>query len=173
MSENPPPEAAEEAAPAADAADADAPSLPELVERLEPYVRPGRAQEAAHVVYEMMVAQSHSGPLPSAAEFARYEATLPGAADRIVAMTEREQAHRHDLQGQAIRADIRLKGRGQLFALAALIMSLLVVALLAYWGHATAAVTLGTGVIVAVVALFLGQRWSPAGRSEAGGEGAE
>lgn len=33
----------------------------------------------------------HSGPIPSAEELARYEEVLPGSADRLISMAEREQ----------------------------------------------------------------------------------
>lgn len=51
-----------------------------------------------------------------------------------------------------------MKGRGQWFALLALILMLSVVGMMAYWGHPVSAATLGTGVVIGVVALFLGQR---------------
>jgi len=38
----------------------------------------------------------HSGPLPSASQFQSYEDACPGSGTRILAMAEREQAHRHD-----------------------------------------------------------------------------
>lgn len=43
----------------------------------------------------MMETESHRGPLPSPRQLALYEDCLGGAAERIVAMAEREQAHRH------------------------------------------------------------------------------
>lgn len=43
------------------------------------------------------VAAHYEGPLPPAAEFARYEATHPGAADRILRMAETEQELRGKL----------------------------------------------------------------------------
>jgi hypothetical protein len=49
----------------------------------------------------------YTGPLPNAAEMERYERTLPGAADRIVAMSESEEDHRH-----------RIENRGQVLAAA-------------------------------------------------------
>jgi uncharacterized membrane protein len=49
----------------------------------------------------------YTGPLPNAAEMERYERTLPGAADRIVAMSESEEDHRH-----------RIENRGQILAAA-------------------------------------------------------
>ena len=37
---------------------------------------------------------SYEGPLPPSAEFGRYNEILPGAAERILAMAEREQEAR-------------------------------------------------------------------------------
>lgn len=137
-----------------------APPKQEIIERLQPYVRAEMADQAATVVQSMLVQQHHSGPLPPAREFRIYESVLPGAADRIIALAEREQGHRHDLEKTVVRAEAGMKGRGQWFALTALLASLLVVALFAMWGHAAAGATLGSAVIVGVVALFLGQKWS-------------
>ncbi len=48
----------------------------------------------------------YSGPLPDAAQMERYERTLPGAADRIIAMAESEEEHRHEVEkrGQTLAA---------------------------------------------------------------------
>lgn len=110
---------------------------------------------------EMLIQQSHSGPLPSAREFRGYNDVLPGAAERILAMAELEQRHRHELESTAVKGEVRIKGRGQWFALAALVLSLLLVGLFARWGYATAGAGFGTAIIVGLVALFLGQKWIP------------
>ncbi len=41
-------------------------------------------------------AQSFSGPLPHPRDFAEYDRTLNGAAERILALTERESSFRHE-----------------------------------------------------------------------------
>jgi uncharacterized membrane protein len=58
----------------------------------------------------------HVGPLPPAEELAKYERVLPGSADRIVAMAEKEQQHRHERQAIQVRAEARDSGRGVIFA---------------------------------------------------------
>jgi uncharacterized membrane protein len=42
----------------------------------------------------VMAMRSMSGPLPSGTEFDKYEQVLPGAADRILTMAEKEQGGR-------------------------------------------------------------------------------
>lgn len=62
--------------------------------------------------------QSYSGPLPQPRDFAEYNATLPGAADRILAMAERESEFRH-ADAKAARDETK-RGQWMSLALAAL-----------------------------------------------------
>ena len=41
---------------------------------------------------------TYSGPLPDPATFEAYDHTTPGAGERILAMAEKEQAHRHKME---------------------------------------------------------------------------
>ena len=50
---------------------------------------------------------SREGPLPAPEELHAYNQLVPGAAERIIAMAEREQATRHNSDDLAQRADIR------------------------------------------------------------------
>jgi uncharacterized membrane protein len=70
-------------------------------------------------------AQFRSGPLPEAWEYESYETTLPGAADRILRLTERamdlterEATHRHSVEAQIVRGNLKNQNRGQLIAAA-------------------------------------------------------
>ena len=47
-------------------------------------------------------AASWSGPLPLPADFRQYEETLPGAAERILQLAERQQSHRHQIEMAAL-----------------------------------------------------------------------
>jgi uncharacterized membrane protein len=55
----------------------------------------------------------YSGPLPTAAEFAGYDKALPGSAERILAIAEKEVEHRHKNEDKLIEQSIRKSGRGQ------------------------------------------------------------
>lgn len=57
------------------------------------------AETSVHMV------SAHKGPLPSSQEFAKYEETLPGAADTILRMAEAEQKHRHETESAVIEAE--------------------------------------------------------------------
>jgi uncharacterized membrane protein len=46
---------------------------------------------------------SYSGPLPPAEQIRQYEEVLPGSADRILSMAERQEAHRHELEKLTVK----------------------------------------------------------------------
>ncbi len=105
---------------------------PKEPEVLPPEVKAEIQREVSIVAHQ----ESYSGPLPPASEFAKYNETLPGAAERILAMAEKEQDFRqkqmvkeleskHSLQNSAIHASTEFMRRGQLIAavLAALFFS--------------------------------------------------
>jgi uncharacterized membrane protein len=60
-----------------------------------------------------------SGPIPSPEILAGYEKILPGAADRLVQMAEREQRHQHELdkRNQTLRAIVTFSGQASAFLL--------------------------------------------------------
>src|SRR5262245_30403851 len=58
----------------------------------------------AHVVRHSQTI--HQGPLPTPEAFERYNRVLPGAADRILRMAERQAAHRQDLESRALKGDL-------------------------------------------------------------------
>ena len=45
---------------------------------------------------------AYSGPLPPAEQIRAYEEVLPGSADRILGMAERQQAHRLELEKMTV-----------------------------------------------------------------------
>jgi uncharacterized membrane protein len=73
-------------------------------------LRPGQAREVLDggglVSGQVVQHFEHSGPLPSPQVLAGYNQALPGAADRIIQMAEREQTHRHALQEHVSRTRI-------------------------------------------------------------------
>ena len=49
----------------------------------------------------------YSGPIPSPGTLAQYEKAVPGAADRIMTMAERERAHQRRIELAAVQDDAR------------------------------------------------------------------
>lgn len=49
--------------------------------------------------------ESYRGPLPQPEAMREYESALPGAADRILSMAERQAAHRIDIENRALELE--------------------------------------------------------------------
>ena len=60
-------------------------------------------------------AASFSVPLPPPSMYGEYNRVLPGSAERILAMAEREQAHRVSMEGTALQASAKDSKLGQYF----------------------------------------------------------
>lgn len=59
---------------------------------------------------------SYSGPVPPPAVLQEFERTLPGAANRILALAEAQARHRQSLEARLAGAKIRTQHRGQWLA---------------------------------------------------------
>lgn len=165
-------ELADEARAAVSTLEQEAPS-PEIQELLRTPL--GREIVQHSVMLGMAVSEQHSGPLPSPRQMREYEATVSGAAERIMQMAEREQQHRHDIQ----RLNVEFRStafnhvksretRGQVIGglLAAGVLGLSIY--LAWQGHPNAAVTLAASTMVAIAAVFATRQWlkNPAPKQE-------
>lgn len=100
-------------------------------------------------------AASFNGPLPPPSLLEGYESTLPGAAERILRLAEKEQSHRQDWEMAALsaqRLDIR---RGQWMGFALGIIGMVVAVILAIIDRPyIAGVSLGT-VLAGILTAFL------------------
>jgi uncharacterized membrane protein len=113
---------------------------------------------AAHMQY-------HQGPIPPASELQRYDEVNPSFADRIIAMAEREQKARLELNQlssekvfEIEKSRVGVTKRGQWFALVIVVLILLFASFWAYLGHANAAAGLVGAVVVGVIVAFVGGR---------------
>jgi len=100
--------------------------------------------------------EKFSGPLPHPNHLAAYEQTLPGAADRILTMAEKQQNHRMNLENQVIPSEVQINKRGQWFAF---IMGLVLIAASTatiFHGNATAGTILTALVFLGYLAIFMG-----------------
>lgn len=60
------------------------------------------AEESAIEEISFRQTTTWSGPLPAPADFQRYEEILPGAANRILEIVERQQSHQHGQERLAL-----------------------------------------------------------------------
>lgn len=98
---------------------------------------------------------SYSGPLPHPELLHKYEQVLPGLADRIVSMAERQSAHRQELERTVVNSDVRRSNLGLLAAFLITVMFLSASVALVVNGHEVAGATLGSVNIVGLVYAFI------------------
>ena len=121
--------------------------------------RAGRAPDGVrqavehHAAGHLRIAQFR-GPLPPPAVLERYDRLLPGAAERILRMAEREQAAGHRFASEVIKGAAVQTKRGQSFGFAAALATLGLTAYLGYLGHAFAASVVGGTTVVGLATVF-------------------
>jgi uncharacterized membrane protein len=59
---------------------------------------------------------SFTGPLPHPALLAKYNEVIPNGAERIMAMAERQSAHREALEAQVVAGNVASQARGSHYA---------------------------------------------------------
>ncbi|MEX6093714.1 DUF2335 domain-containing protein [Morganella morganii] len=105
-------------------------------------------------IISVMKQEYHRGPLPSPRQMKQYNDVLPGAAERIFQLTEKEQAHRHASETTALKGAISSDRRGQWMAF---ILSLAVFALggtLIWLKEYTAGVALISTTVIGLAGVF-------------------
>ncbi len=101
-------------------------------------------------VIETHSIQAHYGPLPTPEDFARYDAVLPGAAERILRMAEAEQQKRNDFVENDMNQFHIAQKRGQWIWLVVILAALGVIAFGLYYDQGWPAIGLGTILSVVV-----------------------
>lgn len=117
------------------------------------------------VSQKISLEQSHSGPLPAPLDFQGYDQIVPGAAERILVMAEKEQAARHEREKAALeelsiyrKEQNQITKRGQWFAFLCVLLIVGLCTYLVVLGEADLAVDLGKWVIIGLAAVFLGYK---------------
>jgi len=112
-------------------------------------------KEKQSIAIRFMVQRSHTGPLPLPESFGKYEAVLPGAADRILRMAENQQNHRIDIEKQAVRRQFNQSGTGQWMAFLIALVLIAVGGTLIYYDHDEAGSAIITVTLVGLVIAFI------------------
>ena len=77
------------------------------------------ASLSAHIA----VQRTFSGPMPPPEQLRQYNEVLPGAAERMLALVEKQQAHRHALETKTVDSDVRRTNQGMWMVLTVVILS--------------------------------------------------
>lgn len=76
-------------------------------------VPPANRSPEADAQVESLVSVKYRGPLPPPAVLVKYNEAFPGCAERIMAMAERQAAHRQALESSALAGKLTAERRGQ------------------------------------------------------------
>jgi len=113
--------------------------------------KPGKYRQELRI----QKAEQFHGPLPRPSDFSQYEAILPGAAERIVAMAERQAVHRQGLEKKVIDSDALQALVGTVFGLVIGLFGLGVAGYCIINGHDWAGVGIGGATLVSMVSAFI------------------
>lgn len=116
-----------------------------------------RVARAAMVV-ALRMEERFRGPLPHPRHLAKYEEVLPGAAERVFAMAESEQRHRHAAEDRVITVEESLGSRGQKFALTVALAGLVASIVLGIVDQPVPSAVVGGSSLISLVGLFLTRR---------------
>jgi uncharacterized membrane protein len=138
--------------------------LPAKIEQAlaEAVPQPQKRQEVRRqlVSYVHDIQEVYSGPLPHPGHLEQFERTLPGSADRIIALAEREQAHRHAWEQRELRSSAlteRIGLIGGIFVAVSLIVGAVLCAIYNMTAIGTALVA--TTAASMVPAIIKGRDW--------------
>lgn len=98
---------------------------------------------------------SFAGPLPPPSLFNGYEKTLPGAADRILKMAEKEQENRHQNNKDMLQQFKGERKRGQYMGCILVVVLAICGLLLGYFGHDWLSGIIFTGALISVPIIFV------------------
>lgn len=101
------------------------------------------------------LSSTFSGPLPPPEILIRYNDAVPDGAERIIALAERQAAHRMALESRVVDADIKRANWGLVAGFVVALAGLLVAYLLVDRGNAVAGVALGAVDLVGLVGAFI------------------
>jgi uncharacterized membrane protein len=124
---------------------------------------PSQATDKRHQPPITLQSRRWNGPLPPPAILDQFEQVIPGSAERILQMAEKEQAHRLAREEKESAADIRDSSRGQtlggIVALSAILGAVANSVLGGPWQASVALV--GIPILGAVQAFIRGRDSSP------------
>lgn len=108
-----------------------------------------------------LAAQMHAGPLPPPRQLGEYDDVLPGLADRIVQMAEKQSGHRQSLERQAQTRQLDRLDRGMMFGFGVAIFGLVCGTAVAILKSPTAGAAIAGVDLAVLVGIFVyGQRTS-------------
>lgn len=102
-----------------------------------------------------LVRQEFAGPLPHPSILAGYDQVIPGSAERILVMAEKQLDHRIGTESFVAKEQMKQVSRGQHYALILCSFALALSAFLAFNGHELTASVIGGLDLIGLAAVFI------------------
>lgn len=96
-----------------------------------------------------------SGPLPPAEELIKYNNVVPGAAERIIQMTEKQSAHRIALESMVVKGQLDQSNRGQVLGFSIAVAFLIGAVVVTLYGYPWVGGILGGSTITVLGVAFI------------------
>lgn len=113
--------------------------------------------EKAMVVSSILYEERYQGPLPAPRDLEQYERILPGAAERILRMAEKQQDYRIGMEIRSLKTASRQVARGHWMAFILSIILIGVAVALIFAGHPTLGGVIFSTTVVGLAAVFITQ----------------
>ena len=113
---------------------------------------PSRDKSQQQIIHQQV---EYSGPIPPPAILREIDQIVPGAANRLVLMAEKQQEHRHDIEKIAVRSGARDSIAGILAAALISVGFLLLAGYAIKLGYTSTSIVLGAIDIVALASAFI------------------
>jgi uncharacterized membrane protein len=107
------------------------------------------------IVTVQQTVQGFTGPIPPPEVLGGYEAVLPGTANRIVSMAERQSEHRQDLERRVVGANIRHEELGPWIGAAVVVILIAAAVIVTIAGYPWTGGVIGAFDVVGVVTVFV------------------
>ncbi len=99
--------------------------------------------------------RSYNGPLPAPEDFQQYEQVLPGAADRILSMAEKQLSHRTDLEKSIVKENFKQSSAGQIIGGILALFCIVASFFLGIEGHDILAGVIASTTVIGVITVFV------------------
>lgn len=99
--------------------------------------------------------ESYSGPIPPPEILSHLNDIIPGGAERVLAMAERQSAHRIEIEKSHLKEQQRQSNRGQFFAFFVTLVLIASGTYLAALGHEVVSGMIFGGTMISIAGVFL------------------
>lgn len=99
-----------------------------------------------------------AGPIPPAEELAKYEKILPGSADRILKMAEKQSTHRRELENKILESNIKTAATGQVFGFTIFTLALIAGVVLILLGKNGEGLVTSLSSLAIIIGIFIYDR---------------